>query len=98
MFDISTVNRRYFNIKIDGLTLDVEPPKLKVLKKITALTGMNDEESMDGLVEAVGMILNKNKAKIKVSEELLDELDLDQLNEILVAYFEWLSEEKQSKN
>lgn len=98
MFDISRVNRRYFNIKLEDLTLDVEPPKLKVLKKITALTGMKDNESMDSLVEAVGMILNKNKDKIKVTDELLDELDLDQLNEILVAYFDWLNKEKQSKN
>lgn len=98
MFDISTVNRRYFNIKLEDLTLYVEPPKLKVLKKITALTGMKDNESMDSLVEAVGMILNKNKDKIKVTDELLDELDLDQLNEILVAYFDWLNKEKQSKN
>jgi len=98
MFDISTVNKRYFNIKIGDLTLEVEPPKLKVLKKITSLSKSRNEDAMDDLSEAVGMILSKNKSEYKVPQEVIDELDLDQMNEILTAYFEWLSKEKNSKN
>lgn len=98
MFDINTINRRYFNIKIGELTLDVEPPKIKVLKKITALSKSKNEEAIDDLSEAVAMILSKNKTGTKVSDEIIDELDLDQLNEILTAYFEWLSKSKNSPN
>ena len=98
MFDINTINKRYFTIKIDDLTIEVEPPKLKALKKITSLTKVRSEDTMDGLSEAVEMILSKNKAKIKISDEIVDELDLDQMNAILTAYFEWLSKEKNSPN
>ena len=98
MFDISTVSKRYFAIKLEEISLDVEPPKLKALKKITALAKSREEEAMDDLVEAVSMILNKNKTKYKVSEELIDELDFDQINEILTTFFEWLTKSKNAPN
>jgi len=98
MFDINIVSKRYFTIKIGELVLEVEPPKLKALKKITSLSKSGDEDAIDGLSKAIGMILNKNKSKHKVTEETIDELDLDQMNEILTAYFEWLSKEKNSPN
>lgn len=98
MFDISVINRRYFDIKIGDLTLEVEPPRIKTLKKIMSLSKSRSEETMNDLAEAVCMILNKNKSGCVVASEVVDELDLDQLNEILTAYFEWLSKEKSSKN
>jgi hypothetical protein len=108
MFDISTVSKRYFVIKINVETsedklpkiqiIEVEPPKLKTLKKITALAKTKDENAMDDLTEAVRTILSKNKAGYKVPEEVIDELDFDQMNEILTAYFEWLSNSKQDPN
>jgi len=98
MFDISTVNKRYFAIKIGDLILEVEPPKVKTLKKITALSKAKNEDAMDELSQAIGIILSKNKAGYKIPDEMIDELDLDQMNEILTAYFEWLSKEKNSKN
>ncbi|MCT8978309.1 hypothetical protein N4T77_17105 [Clostridium sp. CX1] len=98
MFDISTVSKRYFNIKIGDLALEVEPPKLKTLKKVTALTKSKNEEAVDDLAEAVRMILSKNKNGYEVPEELIDELDLDQMNEILTSYFGWLAKSKNSPN
>jgi len=98
MFDINKINKRYFEIKIDNLVIEVEPPKLKVLRKITSLAKVRNEDTMDGLAEAIGMILSKNKSKQKVSDEIVDELDFDQMNEILTSYFEWLSKEKNSPN
>lgn len=114
IFDINSVNKRYWDIKLNvtltkiineeeveeniELKLEVEPPKLKALKKITSLSKSRNEEAMDDLSEAVRMILNKNKEKRKVSNEIMEELDLDQLSAILTAYFEWLGKEKNSKN
>lgn len=98
MFDISTVNKRYFDIKINNIELEVEPPKLKALKKITALSKSLNEDAIEDLTAAVITILNKNKTGYKISDELIDELDFDQLSEILTAYFEWLGREKTSKN
>lgn len=98
MFDLNIVSKRYFTVKINNTILHVEPPKIKVLKKITALSKSRNEDAMEDLSEAVKMILNKNKKNYKVTSELVDELDFDQLNSILTAYFEWLSTEKNSKN
>jgi len=106
MFDVSIVNKRYFEIKlnvvVDGIekeiVLEIEPPKLKALKKITSLRKAKEEESIDGLTEAIMMILRKNKSRYVVSSEVVDELDIDEMNAILTAYFEWLNKEKNSKN
>lgn len=98
MFDINIVAKRYFEVKLNDMILEIEPPKLKTLKKITSLSKARNEDAMDDLAEAVGMILSKNKAGYKVPQELIDELDLDQMNEVLTAYFQWLNKEKNSKN
>ena len=98
MFDISTVNKRYFEIKLNDIRLEVEPPKVKTLKKILALSKARNEDAMDELAEAVRILLSKHKSGYKVPEELVDGLDLDQLNSILTAYFEWLAQEKNSPN
>jgi len=106
MFDLNTVNMRYFGIKLTvmveetkkELVLEVEPPKLKALKRITTLSKSRKEEMLDDLTEAVGIILSKNKDHKKVTEEFMGELDFDQLLAILDAYFEWLGKEKNSPN
>ena len=61
MFDVNIVNKRYFDIKIGGMELEVEPPKIKVLKKVAALSKAKDEEAINELAEAVSMVLNKNR-------------------------------------
>lgn len=98
MFDINTISKRYFSIKIGELVLEVEPPKLKTLKKVTALVKVKNKAAMEDLAEAVKMILSKNKAQYKVSDEIIDELDFDQMNEILSAFFEWLGKNKNDPN
>jgi hypothetical protein len=98
MFDTSLVNKRYFDITIEGVQLQVEPPKLKTLKKITSLSKVKKEDSIEELTEAVKMMLNKNKDNYTVSDELVEELDFDQLTSILTSFFEWLNNTKNSKN
>ncbi|AEY64832.1 hypothetical protein [Clostridium sp. BNL1100] len=98
MFDISTINKRFFHIKIDGLELDVEPPKIKVLKKILSLSNQQGEQSIDKLSEAISLILSKNKSNYKVSEDIIDELDIDQYKAILTEYFKWIAVVKNSPN
>jgi hypothetical protein len=98
MFDISIVNRRYFGIKIDKFELEVEAPKVKTLKKVSALSKAADEDAITELAEAVSMILNKNKECKTVPDDVIDELDYDQLQWILESFFNWLNKEKNSKN
>jgi hypothetical protein len=105
MFDINTINKRYFDIKLEvendegktfNICLEVEPPKIKSLKKIIALSKNKDDEN--ALSEAITIILNKNKTDYKVSDEIIDELDLDEYNGILSSFFSWLKEVKNSPN
>lgn len=98
MFDVKTVNKRYFGMKIGDTTLEVEPPKIKALKKLTTLSKSKGEDTMENLSEAIKMILRKNKNNINVSDDLVEELDLDEMNEILTAYFEWIANSKNSPN
>lgn len=98
MLDISTINRRYFSIKINDLTLEVEPPKLKVLRKIVDLSKNRGDNAIEELSEAVKMLLSKNKAGYKVSDDIIGDLDLDQLIEILNEYFKWIAEVRSSPN
>lgn len=114
MFDISTVSKRYFGIKIEvedengkkyKADIEVEPPKLKALKKLASITKTvsdkkaDDEDgAIDDLQDAMRIILNKNKARQKVSSELIENLDTDQMEGILEAFFDWLSAEKNSPN
>jgi len=114
MFDILTVSKRYFEIKftvsmeetVNGEVVEVEkeykleikPPKLKALKKIMSLSKTRQEEAMDDLSEAIRMIFNSNKTNYAVPIKVIDELNYDEMNEILTAYFEWLNKEKNTKN
>ncbi|MGX7745695.1 hypothetical protein [Rhodopseudomonas parapalustris] len=98
MFDVSTINKRYFAIKINNIELEVEPPKIKALKKIMSLSKSRNEDAMDNLSDAIKMILSKNRTGFKVADELIDELDFDEMNGILNAYFDWLSSTRNSPN
>lgn len=95
MFDINLINKRYFNIKIGEITLDVAPPKIKTLKKIVSLS---KERNEDALSEAIILILSKNKTGYIVPTDVIDELDMDQYNGILAEFFKWIGEVKSDPN
>lgn len=108
MFDISSVNKRYFDIRLSltdeegntvkSIQLEVEPPKLKLLKELMAVQKSSDENAMDDLTEAIRKMFSKNKSRFNVPAEFIDDLDSDQMHEILSAYFDWINKEKSSKN
>lgn len=90
MFDVSSINKRYFKVIINGKEIEVEPPKIKALRRISELAKKQSEDPVNDLYVAVSMILSKNRTGYKVPEEVIDELDTDQLNGILEAYFNWI--------
>ena len=114
MFDLTSVNRRYWTIKLKITTdiivnevvtkseketiLEIEPPTKKMLNKIVKLRSVKEEDTMDGLYEAVSMILNKNKTGKKVSDETIEKFNYDEINAIITKYFEWLGETQNSPN
>lgn len=99
MLDICAIKRRYFDVKIGDVVLNIEPPQKKIYNKIVDLTKSKEiEEVTDNLYLVTEMILNKNKTGYKVPMETIESLDSDQINEIITQYFKWLSESKQLPN
>lgn len=116
MFDISSVNKRYFEIKLSNIfdeegkeykvDLEVEPPKLKAIKKLTSISKAaskdiskeSEDDAVEDLQDAMRIILNKNKARYKVPQELIENLDIDQMKGILTSFFGWLNDKKRDPN
>lgn len=105
MYDMSTLVKRYFTITLDdGRTLELEPPKLKVLKKISQLSKLTNgseltAEDIESLSTAIALSLSKNKSNVKItSDEVEDMFDIDGMYDFLTKYFGWVSEIQNSKN
>lgn len=103
MFDMTRYIPRYFNLKLkNGKVIDVEPPKIKVLKKILKLCGVKDEmteKDFENIILATSMALSKNKQNYKISTDWLEENhNIDELQDLLVSYFNWVDEIQNSKN
>lgn len=111
MFDMTKIKIKHFNVKFrNGLYLSVEPPKIKVLKRIMSLStnklGKKDDKKKDfsaedfqNLSEALAMALSKNKQQKKITTDFIDEeMNIDEMIDLLTAYFEWVGEVQNSKN
>ena len=105
MYDMNTLVKRYFTITLDdGRTLELEPPKLKVLKKISQLSKLTNDseltvEDIESLSTAIALSLSKNKSNTKItSDEVEDMFDIDGMYDFLTKYFGWVSEIQNSKN
>ena len=96
---------RYFDTKLrNGKFLNVEPPKMKILKKIAALSEVKDTENLsesdiNNLIEALSLALSKNKQNYKVSvTQIEEEYDILEVVDFLDAYFNWVNSIQESKN
>lgn len=104
MYDMTKLIPRYFKIKLkNGKYLEVEPPRIKVLKKIMKLSGTNkkemDQKQFDDIILATSMALSKNKQNYEVKPEWLEEHNhIDELMDLLTKYFEWVGKINSSKN
>lgn len=104
MYDMTKLKTRYFDIKLkNGRILNIEPPKMKVLKKISVLSEIKEEDltgsDITNLLEAVSLALSKNKQGVKISaEKVEEEYDIFELVEFLIAYFNWVNQIQESKN
>lgn len=95
MFDLNSVITRFFTLNLNNNQIEVEPPKVKTLKKLIAVQKNND---YGAFIEIMSEVLSKNRQKKKITVEMLDGIDVDVLNEISVQYFTWLSEVKNNPN
>jgi len=102
MYDMSSLKTRYFEVKLkNSEVLNIEPPRLNVLREIAKLSKQIDgltEEGLTSLATAVSLALSKNKENKKISvSEVEDMLDLDDMYALLVKYFTWVGEIQNSK-
>ena len=105
MYDMTKINERYWQIRLrNGKVLNIEVPKLKVLKRISKLSKVVDtnnitEDDMENLINALAIALSHNKEKYNVSDKWIEEnLNINDVQEILEQYFNWISEIQNQKN
>lgn len=105
MYDMTKLKTNYFNFKLkNGKILDIEPPKLKILKKMLGLSGSLDKEELsekelDNLIEAVTLAINKNKQGYKITnDQVCDLFNINELMDFLTKYFAWVNKNQSSKN
>lgn len=105
MFDMSNLVKRYFPITLeDGRKLEIEPPKLKTLKKIAHLSKLTSgeeltEEDIESLSSAISLALSKNKTDVRITSDEVEEMfDINAMYDFLTKYFDWVGAIQNSKN
>ena len=65
MYDMTKFKKRYFNMKLkNGQIIDIEPPKMKILKKIANLSEVkNNDEYEQWLTDIKDKIAETNIAR-----------------------------------
>lgn len=97
MLDLSIVEKRYFPIRFaDGSIINIEPCKLKLIKKFDETSNNpTNEEILDIIIE----ILNKNKEKRKFTKKwIYDNLTVDDMELIYIEYFGWMAQIRKDPN
>lgn len=93
MLILNNLSKRYFEVEFMGRKLSLEPPSLKIMQKIQNATTTED------LTECAVKILNKNREKLKVSlESVENDPDLDTVEELISGYINWLYRIKTDPN
>lgn len=105
MYDMTKYKTRYFNMKLkNGRLIDIEPPKMKILKKIASLSEIKEnnelsEEDVSKLTEAVALAFNKNRQGYKITaEKVEEEYDILEIVDFLSNYFDWINSIQNQKN
>ena len=95
MFDLNNIITRFFEVKINGIVLEVEPPTVKTLKR---LMEVKKTEDIEAFIEVLSRILSKNRQNKDISIDFVEQMTLDQMNELSEAYFLWLGKVKNHPN
>jgi hypothetical protein len=100
MFDINSLNVDHFKINLENNEIiDINPPKIKVLKKIMTLTKVTDETAIDEISNAILLILNSNKQGKKFNQDYIDEnFTIQNMQEFLKQYIKWVSSIQNNPN
>jgi len=99
MFDMSTIAKRYFNVKMGDLTLDVEPPKVSTYKEILRLLEEETPDKYKAMNDALQKAFLSNKQGIKITAKMIDDAySTDEIKLVLAVYINWIDETKSDPN
>lgn len=76
------------------IKINVESPKLKTFKKFNAL---DDNSSIEDIVDILSIILSKNREKKPITSDfLLENLDIEDMTQMISDFSDWLGENQKN--
>lgn len=98
MFDINAVNV-YFEFKAGDKVININPPTLLNVKRLTALSKIKlDEKALEEAKEIAFSIINDNKEKCETTKEEIDNYRFSRLINFLMDFLGWVYTNKNSPN
>ena len=99
MYDLTTISKRYFEVKIEGISLKLLPPKLKVLRRFQKINVNDINNSIDEIIDLIRSILiNNNENKNITNDFIEDNFTTDDMVGFLLSYFNWVAEVDNNPN
>ncbi|XZM78705.1 hypothetical protein ACSXAB_13925 [Clostridium perfringens] len=99
MIDLDFYTARSIDFKIDGEIVRVQEPPAKIIKKMTSLGKLKDEEKMlDKQYEIVVDILNNNTSSKKFTKEIVENYPQSMINAIISEITKLMGDLESSPN
>ena len=99
MVDLDFYTTRTIDFKINGEMVRVKEPQAKLIKKMTALGKVKDEENLlDKQYEIVVDILNNNTSSKKFTKEMVENYPQSMINAIITEVTKLMGEIENSPN
>lgn len=99
MVDLDFYTTRTIDFKLGGKVVSVQEPPAKIIKKMTALGKVKDEEKvLDKQYEIVADILNNNTSNMKFSKEMIERYPQSMINAIITEVTKLMGEIEKSPN
>lgn len=99
MVDLDFYTTRTIDFKLGGEMVRVQEPPAKLIKKMTALEKIKDEEKLlDRQYEIVVDILNNNTSSKKFTKEMVENYPQSMINAIITEVTKLMGEIENSPN
>ena len=88
MLDLNMRSKSFLSVKFGDVSVNVLAPKRKLLAEINS---SKDETDIDAVYELTSKILSNNRENESYCIEDLNELDIIEVQEIILAYMEFIN-------